>query len=51
MLVVVDRLTKYYFLPLKHYFTVKEVANLFAKEVIRLYRYPSSIVLERVRLL
>lgn len=45
ILVVIDRFTKYaHFLRLRHLYTAKAVAELFAKEIIRLHGMPKSIV-------
>ena len=48
VLVVVDRLSKYdHFLPLKHPYTAKVVVELFVKEIVRLHRFPMSIVSDK----
>lgn len=48
ILVVVDRLSKYaYFLPLKYHYIARSVAELFAREIVRLHGIPQSIVSDR----
>jgi hypothetical protein len=46
--VVVDRLSKYsHFIPLKHPYTTKSLADVFCKEIVRLHGIPLSIVSDR----
>lgn len=48
ILVVVDQLSKFsHFIPLKHPYTARVIAKVFAKEIIRLHGIPSSIVSDR----
>ncbi|RDX87759.1 hypothetical protein CR513_30729, partial [Mucuna pruriens] len=45
ILVVVDRLSKYsHFIPLKYPYTARMVAEIFAKEIVRLHGIPTTIV-------
>jgi hypothetical protein len=48
ILVVVDKLSKYvHFIPPKHPYTAKTIAEVFVKEVVRLHGIPLSIVSDR----
>ncbi|CAA7397496.1 unnamed protein product [Spirodela intermedia] len=51
ILIVVDRLSKYsHFIVLHHLFSIKEVAQLFIKEIVRLHGFPKTVVLDRGRI-
>jgi len=44
-MVVVDKLTKYaHFIGLSHSYTTKDVAAVFAHEVVRLHGFPAKIL-------
>ena len=45
---VVDRLTKFvHFIPLKNKTTIKQLAQMYVREIVRPHRVPTSIVSER----
>jgi len=45
IMVVVDKLTKYaHFIGLSHSYTTKDVAAVFAHEVVRLHGFPAKIL-------
>ncbi|CAA6661127.1 unnamed protein product [Spirodela intermedia] len=51
ILIVVDRLSKYnHFIVLHHLFSIKEVAQLCIKEIVRLHGFPKTVVLDRGRI-
>jgi hypothetical protein len=48
ILTVVDRFSKYaHFIPLGHTYTAASVARAFFDSIVRLHRFPSSIVSDR----
>ena len=48
IMVVVDRLSKYYyFIPLKHPYSAKQVASIFLDRVVSKHRIPKSIITDR----
>ncbi|MED6176079.1 hypothetical protein PIB30_116938 [Stylosanthes scabra] len=48
ILVVIDRLTKFaHFMPLKHDFSSKTVAEAFVQNVVKIHGFPKSIVSDR----
>jgi hypothetical protein len=51
ILVVMDRLTKYaHFLPLRHPYTAKTVAKVYADQIVKLHGVPLSIISDRDRI-
>ncbi|XP_026459106.1 uncharacterized protein LOC113359736 [Papaver somniferum] len=48
ILVVVDRLTRYaHFIPLTHPYSASSIADVFVREIVRLYGMPRSIISDR----
>ena len=48
IMVVTDKLSKYaHFIFLKHHFIAKTMDETFVKEVVRLHRFPKTIVSDR----
>ena len=46
--VIVDRMTKSVdFIPIKVFYTVKDYATLYLREIVRLHRVPLSIISDR----
>jgi transposase InsO family protein len=50
VLVVVDKFSKYHFLPLAHPFTALSVAQLYMQQVYRLHGMPKSMISDRDRI-
>lgn len=51
ILVVVDRLLKHsHFIPLKHPYIARSIADVFVKEVVRLHGIPNSVISDRDQL-
>jgi len=48
IMVVIDKLSKYgHFIPLRHLYSTRSVAEIFTKEIVKLHDIPSSIVSDR----